>query len=273
MKLSTQDAAEFFNLMWSLQAYVNQRLAIVPDVASVEAYGNLPTSDKLAVRDALYDNIHLIDSFLEAAQGQISDEQREIVQGWKEFKQGDFFIERLLKKYAIFIGGDKVYGVIALYETFEEMLPYVRLPYYTKAVLLPFKGKLIYDGMLQGYSMSFGGGIKSNLKETYLAAKQNGRIIESFGTANPGKKADIKGSQVKDWSPTLNELLKQVKKLKSNREAPAIQSPTFSIAKASIELAKIAVETPDDLDELWKALKKVNRAVSKTAKVLNRMDY
>jgi len=272
MKLTTQDAAQYFNLMWSLQAYVNQKLAIIPDIVSVEEYEKLPSREKLIVRDALYDNIDLIDSFLESAQGKISQEESEIIKNWKKFERGDFFIERLLKKYAIFINGDKVYGVFSLYETFEEMLPYVRFPYYAKAVLLPFKGKIIYDGLLQGYSMSFGGGIKSTIKETYLAAKQNSKIIESFDPQKQAAKVAIKKTPNKNLGPALDELSKQAKKLRSSSDAPAIQSPAFSAAKASIELAKIAVENPDDLDELWRALKKADRALNKAAKVLNRAE-
>lgn len=273
MKLTTQDAAQYFNLMWSLQAYVNQKLAIMPEVASVEEYEKLPSTEKLIVRDALYDNIELIDSFLEEVYEKISREEREIIRSWKKFQRGDFFIERLLKKYAVFIGGDRVYGVLALYETFEEMLPYMRLPYNARAVLLPFKGKIIYDGMLQGYAMSFGGGIKSNLKEAYMAAKQNGRIIESFDPQKQAEKETMKKTPSKDWGPTLDEISQQTKKLRSSSGAPAVHSPAFSMAKASVEFAKLAVENPDDIDELWRALKKIKRAMSKAETVLYRSEY
>ena len=203
----------------------------------------------------------------------LSAEEHEIIHGWKKFVRGDFFIERLLKKYAIFIEDEKVYGVLALYETFEKILPYVRLPYYGKAVLLPFKGQIIYDGMLQGYRMTFGGGIKSRLKETYMAAKQNGRIIESFDPHRQAEKLAKQKKPSKDWGPTLEEISQQAKKLRASSGSPAIQSPAFSLAKASIELAKIAVENPDELDELWRVLKKVDRALNKAAKVLNRAEY
>ncbi len=132
MKLSTQDAGLFFELMWPLQAYVNLKLGILPDIDTVEKYQDLPSSEKLTVRDALYDNIDLIDTYLKENPHNLSTEELEIVKGWKKFIRRDFFIERLLKKYAIFIGDNKVYGVLALYDTFEELLQYVRLPYYAK---------------------------------------------------------------------------------------------------------------------------------------------
>ena len=180
MKLSEQDAELFFNLMWSLQNYVNLKLGILPEIKSLEEYRELPSSDKIEVRDALYDYIELIDAYLVDNPQNLPEDELEIIKSWKKLKRGDFFIERLLKKYAIFIGGDEAYAVLALHEPLDEVLPYVNLPYYTKAVLLPFKDKIIYDGLLQGYSVMFGSGIKFDLKETYMAAKQNGLIIESF---------------------------------------------------------------------------------------------
>ncbi|MEE9188292.1 MAG: hypothetical protein V3U36_02905, partial [Anaerolineales bacterium] len=138
----------------------------------------------------------------------------------------------------------------------------------TKAVLLPFKGKIIYDGILQGYNVSFGGGIRSDLKETYMTAKQNGRIIDSF---EPDKRAEKKKPS-KDWRPIIDKVSLEVMKFKSSSGAPPIQGPAFSLVKASIEFTKTAVHTPDDLDELWKSLKRVERSIRKAETTLFRAE-
>lgn len=127
--------------------------------------------------------------------------------------------------------------------------------------------------MLQGYAVSFGGGIRANLKETYLAAKQNGKIIESFEPQKQSEKAGRKKKPSKDWLPILEDISQQAKKLRSSSGSPAIHSPAFSMAKTSIDFAKLAVENPDDIDELWKALKKVERAMKKADTVLYRAEY
>ncbi|MEA3337684.1 MAG: hypothetical protein U9R25_17440, partial [Chloroflexota bacterium] len=150
MKLSTQDADLFYGLMWSLLNYANLKLGIFPDIATGDEYNNLPPSQKLSVRDALYDNIELVDAYLEENPQELSQEEREIVRSWKKFVRGDFYIKRLLKKYAVFIGDENVYAVLALHDSFEDMLAFTRLPCYAKAVLLPFKNKIVYDGILQG---------------------------------------------------------------------------------------------------------------------------
>ena len=48
------------------------------------------------------------------------------------------------------------------------------------ALYEPFKGQIIYDGLLSTYKIFFGTGVKSSLREEYRVAKQNGRIIESL---------------------------------------------------------------------------------------------
>jgi hypothetical protein len=273
MKLSKQDADLYFKLMWSLQNYVNLKLEILSEVATVDEYRKLPSSEKLKVREKLYENIELIDAYQDENPQNFSKDELKIIDSWKRFEQGDYFIERLLKKYAIFIGGNKVYAVLALYEPFENVLPYVNLPYYAKAVLLPFKGKIIYDGLLQGYTVSFGSGIRYDLKETYMSAKQNGRIIESFDPLKKSTKAVVSKKLGKDLGPIIDGISGQVKNLRASSTDPAIFSPAFRMAKVSIEFAKLSVETPDDIDGLWKALKKVENAVKKAETVLFRLDY
>ena len=273
MKLSTQDADLYFKLMWSLQNYVNLKLGIISGVTTDDEYKKLPSSEKLGVRDALYDNIELIDSYLKENPQELSADELEIIKSWKKFKRSDYFIERTLKKYAIFIGGEKVYGVLALYDELEDVLPYVRWPYYTKAVLLPFKGQIIYDGLLQGYRVSFGGGIKTDLRETYMAAKQNGRIIESLDAKKQAEIAVSKEASAKDYELTIDEIMQLAKKLRSSRGDPAIHSPAFSMAKSSIEFVKLAVDNPDDINGLWQLLKKVERAIQKAETVLQRAEY
>ena len=62
-----------------------------------------------------------------------------------------FQIFRYLKKHAIFIGEDsQVYGVLALQDSLEEMFYGRPLPIMVQAVLLPFRGKIIYDALTHG---------------------------------------------------------------------------------------------------------------------------
>jgi len=270
MRLSRQDADLFFELMWPLQLFVNRQLRIFPEVSTVDAYLNCSREEKKQVRDAMYEHIELMDAFLRQNPHQFSDDKLKIVSGWKQFVAGDFFIERLLKKHAIFIGsGEEVYGVLGLYDAFQEMFHPSRLPLRVEAVLLPFKGKIIYDGVLQGYNISFGRGISDDLKEVYMAAKQNGRIIERLDAPAEPVRAHI---PLKDWGPELDELAAKTNKLRGGSGQPPIYSPAFRLIKASLALAQSAVEEPDNTDNLWECLKKVTRALGSVETTLHRSE-
>lgn len=65
MKLSEQDAKLFFDLMWALQYFVNQKLKILNGVKSFADYAGSSTENKLEVRKALYADKKLIDSFVQ----------------------------------------------------------------------------------------------------------------------------------------------------------------------------------------------------------------
>ena len=50
------------------------------------------------------------------------------------------------------------------------------LPLLIKAVLLPWKGQIIWDGLFTIYNISFGSGIRGSIRESYRQAKAAGII-------------------------------------------------------------------------------------------------
>jgi hypothetical protein len=101
---------------------------------------------------------------------------------WKKFVRDDFFIERYLKDYAIFISDEnEVFAVYGLTSALDEYFPKFALPVRLgKVILLPFQDKIITDGFFLPYRIIFGGGIKQELKEIYIKAKRKDKIIKGF---------------------------------------------------------------------------------------------
>lgn len=85
---------------------------------------------------------------------------------------------------------NKAYGVLGLANPMQEVVgPY--LPRLITTVLLPFQGKTIYDGLISGYNITFGGGIKRMRNEEYKLAKETFGIITSLADKAaplPGKR-------------------------------------------------------------------------------------
>jgi len=266
MNLSPEDAKTFFDLMWGLQRYVNRQRGILKDFPSTADYAGLPTEKKLKVRDALWKSPDLIDAYLEANPEALSSKEVEIVRTWRRFIKDRFFILRHLKKYTVFIGNkDQVYGVLGLADSLEAIAPTYTLPCWVDAVLLPFKGRIVYDGLLQGYNISFGGGIRSNLNQTYMIAKQKERIVSTLELEPSQAKPAIQKVS-KTWLPQLEEIASSISKLKGET---ALQNAAFTLLRASIEMVKSVENAPDDLDVLFAGERKVQKAITRFSKVLD----
>lgn len=269
MKLPPEDAVLYWDLMWSLQFFAGRRLGLLPDELTLPAYSKQPQKEKFKVREALYENPGLIDQYVQENPDGLSDEHLAIVGKWKDFVQGDFYVERHLKKYTVLIQEDRVYGVLGLYDSLEELFPKSYLPLYASTVLLPFKGRVIYDGLFRLFSVFFGSNYRAALKETYLRAKQRGEIITSFD----GDAEATRGEVViaRDWRPEIEALERQASKLHGGAGQAAIHGPAFNLVKTSLKLALVAASEPENAASLEKELRKVSRALGRVEAVIYRM--
>jgi hypothetical protein len=270
MRLSTEDATQFFQLMWGLQFFVSQQRQLLPDVQSLEEYTTLATARKAIARDALWDNPELIDSYVEKNPDGFSAEELSIIRKWKLFVAGKFSLFRCLKDYAIFIGDSRVYGVLGLYDPLEAVFSGRPLPILLDAVLLPYKGKIVYDGLCRSYEIYLGAGIRAGLKEEYLAAKQNGRIITSLESDTTPAKPP---RQPRELDRVSEAALTQIAKMSEQlRGGTVIQSATLGLLRASAKVAQSASQNPDDLKELWRLGRQVQTALNRLQKVLERAE-
>jgi hypothetical protein len=79
--LSTRCPALLY-LMWPLQFFVNQRVKIAPELKTLDAYKTCTAEITLRVCQALYEDIDLIDAFIEANPGDFSADMLAIVASW-----------------------------------------------------------------------------------------------------------------------------------------------------------------------------------------------
>lgn len=183
MRLSIEEGLLFYKLYPALLFHVNQKLQIVEEMATdLVEYLAVPGESRLRVRNALHADKKLLDGFIEENPAHLAPDELAIVASWKQAVVGSFYIFRHLKKYTVFLDDrepPRAYGVIAVADEIQSLLG-DQVPILTQAVLLPFKGKIIYDGLLASYRVSFGPGIRRRLSETYQAAKGSNGIITSL---------------------------------------------------------------------------------------------
>lgn len=184
MNLTSDEVILFYDLYANLLSFVNAKLQVSPETFSdARGYVVTPPEARVAIRDALFNRRELIDEFVAENPAKLKADELEIVGTWKHALPGGFYVFRYLKKYAIFLtsgGSPKAYGVLGLTDPIESVVG-PNLPRLMTTVLLPFQGKIIYDGMVSGYNITFGGGIKRRLNEQYKQAKEAFGIITSLG--------------------------------------------------------------------------------------------
>ncbi len=183
MQLSIEDVDQFFRLHRSLMFFVNDRLRVIDgEVASVEVYSALTPQVRFQVHEALLEHMDLIDAFADVNPFHFDEANIEIVRSWKHLVTGEFFAYRPLRNHMVFLTSTDpavAYGVLALFSPFEDLIP-PPLPRMIKTTLLPFKGQIVYDGLMTARNVTFGPGIRRSLDESYKEAKASGGIVTSL---------------------------------------------------------------------------------------------
>lgn len=187
MLLPPSELELFFRLHRTLLIFVNQRLGLIPDdLSRPEDYPALSLELQVKIRDAFLANTHLIETFVAENPAHLSEDELDIVRSWRHLVCGKFYVLRDLAKYTVFLTMTDppiAYGVLALSQPFEELIG-PNLPVLTQTVLLPFKGKIVYDGLMSRFNVSFGPGFRRTLNESSKEAKARHGIVASLPMSN-----------------------------------------------------------------------------------------
>ncbi len=210
MLIDPTESELFFKLYMSLLGYAAGRASSIAGIRDLATFRAAPNPAKGKVRDHLYENIHLINDFIESNPDGFREQELGLVSHWSHFLRGDFIVERNLKCYTVFLSVEKVqkaYGVLGLWDEIADILP-LPMPVMIHTVLLPWKGQIIWDGLFSCYSLHFGRGIQREFKESYQRTKEAG-IILSLG---PDWKPLPPKQKSKPKTPSISRFLKKCPK-------------------------------------------------------------
>lgn len=189
MMLNKEDADLFFKLHWSLLFFVNMESQIIKGLS--EPYlKNQNLEEVNELNEILFNNPEIIDSFISENPFNFSSDELIIIKSWKNHIKDRFLIVAHLKKYSVFMTTDndpKAYGVIGIYEKIEDVVSPL-MPQYVKTTLLPFKGKIIYCGLISFFNIRIGSGMKGSIQAEYQQAKSKYGIITSLDESIKEKK-------------------------------------------------------------------------------------
>jgi hypothetical protein len=182
MKLTEAECTLFFNLYHPLLLFINQQYQIIADVFTLDGLRKKSSEHLKSLRTVLINQPSLFDLFISTNPFHFLPHELEMINSWKKWLVGRFFIFRETNYYTVFLSNIRpirAYAVMALNAQFSKIFA-EPLPVYVETALLPFKDKIITDGIFSRFRLEFGGGFIRNLQKSYLEAIDNEGIITSL---------------------------------------------------------------------------------------------
>lgn len=210
MRISPDDTALFIEVYQDLLGFVGGRLGGISGITDYDSFCDAAMAAKGDCRDALYERIDLLGCYVSENPRGWPEDVLEIIAGWKRFVRGRFVVERHLKRHTVFLteGPDaRAYGVLGLTQEIPDLL--LRpLPCIVEAVLLPWKGVIICDGLIVSSSILLGGGISRDLAHTYSSIKAEHGIITSLELGAEPERAKPAGARAAVSRSRMRKFLK-----------------------------------------------------------------
>ena len=178
-QLSRTECREFYELWYGLMGFVNEKKKVIKEKIKAQYPNEVSDVWVHKVRDVLWEEPDLINEYIATAD--LSVEQKEILMLWRtNHKKAAMIVVEYLPEYAVVItageeGEDRLYGVKGISNSVAGVLK-KELPSQAEGVLLPFKGKIIYDSFLNTMSIKLMEGARKFVQELYDNAKKHGII-------------------------------------------------------------------------------------------------
>lgn len=179
MQLTAKEYKEFMEIYPPVLFFVAKRKEMIKKNIPYEEFNSVPIEKRIEIRDELVKYPKWIDEYVQLHGKELSEETKKIVLGFKDFVYGEFMLLKYLKSYAIFLQKEVVYGVLSLGDSFEDFFGN-NLPVYIKTLLLPFKGKIVFDGFMQSYNIQFGRHYRASFNESYKTSKAKYGIVTTL---------------------------------------------------------------------------------------------
>ncbi len=262
MILTDAEAADFFPLVDALDAFVNRKLRVVPGLDTPASVHDAPLRKRYQIRARVWENPALLDDFVRDDPFGLPAAALRDAQGFRRFVAGKFYVERILKKHAIFVSTTDahVYAVQGLTDPIDVVLSRSQPVGYAVLIdcaLLPFRGRIVWDGVVGVVPVSFGAGIRRGFKSAYADAKRRGAIVEVLD--DPATRTKPTPRPSRDWRPELAQIRTAVEGL--GRAGTGLETAAFGLLKRTALLAEAAAG--QDREAARDAVRAVERALRK----------
>ena len=154
MKLSKREVTEFYSIWIRMSNFINKKYQLDPTYQMPENFNDLDGKANLIIRNALWENPHWLGEIIndEIEHDFMETELQQITQWRDHHIISIFIVTEHRTNHTVFMDtkdDGKLYGVYGLLDPLKKIMPPRMLPFMGEAVLLPFKDKIIYDGIFR----------------------------------------------------------------------------------------------------------------------------
>ena len=184
MVLEKEQGHLFYRLWLPLLNYANEKYQVVESFFGPDPSKGILPDRAVKVADRIWKNVSIIDEYMDIYSDEMTEEELDIVTGWKNFVRGTFVVERHLRKGSILVSADNdrtVYLVKGIFSDWRELLGDLPMPQMVDATLIPFQGDIIHDGLMRPYGICLRKSLADDVRNVYLEAKANNRIYTCIG--------------------------------------------------------------------------------------------
>lgn len=161
--LGGKEAAKFYKMYMSLLDYVNKKYHVIHENHLATAFHVNP-QDQVKVRNKMFEDLSIIDEYIKLNPNHLNSTLLKQVGEIKNAIMIDCIIIKYERNFTLIIDDrDILYGIVGGVSNIDEVIPSDVLPYVCKLVLVPYKGKILYDGVIEGSNIQMGPGIQSRI--------------------------------------------------------------------------------------------------------------
>ena len=165
--LSKKDAELFYKIYFGLLEYTNQKYKI-KEHFKIYNHIHIDPSKMNDIIDKFWEEKEqLVLEFCKINPYRFSQEELELADAFKKGIRNIFVIARYELEDTAFIGEDRIYMVKGIHDNIDEIISYKQLPYVVMTSIIPFKGNLIYDGIIQGTNIKMGNEFDEMVEREY----------------------------------------------------------------------------------------------------------
>jgi hypothetical protein len=173
--LPENEAKDFLSLYLRLLHFAGSKRGVIPKNATFQKFMNTSLETKLSCRDAVYAPSLLIQEFMDSQEG-LSEQEKLDAKGFERFIAGSFVAFKHTKNHTIFLplkDAQIAYAVNSLTSDLGEMLD---TPVVINTVLLPFRGKILCDGLIK-IGTFIGRNMQASINDEYKKLKKAGKLL------------------------------------------------------------------------------------------------